>query len=406
VTTLLGRELTGLLVASRLWASGRPVDEDRVRRARHAALLANHRRYVATVPVYGRLADELGLTEVADVGTIVDELLVGVSLFKSYDDDLLARGDYGGLTRWVGEVSSLAPSPRLDGVTTVAEWRQRMREDGVFVAVSSGTSGRPSFVPRDEATLAALRANGHAYSPLAWGGYTEGRPDFDCLLVTPPGGARGVQLVATGLVRLAARTVVLEPAEGRGGDAFAAATDLVRAAHRDRRRVLVFGTPPAVAELCASLLGAGLRLALPGDAMLVTGGGWKEQAGDGDLAALVEAALGVAAARTVDVYGMTECNAYLLRCAAGRYHVPPVLEAAVVGEDLRRIPGPDATGSIALLDPFAFSYPGFLLTGDLGRLVDSPCTCGLAGPGFAGRIVRAPGREAKGCAGAAPHVPA
>ena len=206
---LLERELAGLLIASRMWANHRPVNESRVREARDAALIANHRRYVASVPVYSRLAAELGHSEVEDVATIIDELLVGVSLFKSYDDALLAGGDFAGLTAWVGEVSTLAPEPCLDGVASLDDWRVRMQDAGVFITVSSGTSGRPSLVPRDAATMTALRNNGRCYSMLAWGGYVGSEPDSTAC--SSP--ARAVEWVAGRRDRAGAhgRTLAVHP---------------------------------------------------------------------------------------------------------------------------------------------------------------------------------------------------
>jgi hypothetical protein len=412
VASDLDRELAGLLVASRLWATGRPLDGKRLARARDTVLLANHRRYVAAVPRYAELALELGLSEVDDVETITDELLVGVSLFKSYDDGLLERGDYARLTAWVGEVSTLTPEPELGGVDSLGEWLARMRAAGVAVTMSSGTSGRPSFVPRDAATLAALRNNGRCYSMLAWGGYAESTADFDALLLTDPGGTHGLNAVADGVADVAGRTAFV-PVDLDAPDiglsvepgALASAVELAGAARREGRLLLVFGAPPAVARLCRAALAAGRPIPVPDDAMLVTGGGWKSVSDDIDRAAfaqLVEEAMGLPPQRTVDVYGMSECNAYMLRCAQGRYHVPPVLDAVVVDSALRAMREPDATGLVAVLDPFAFSYPGFLLTGDWGRLVADGCACGLEGPGFVGEITRAPGYGAKGCAGVAP----
>jgi hypothetical protein len=406
----LERELAGLLIASRIWANHRPVDQTRVRQARDAALIANHQRYVASIPVYSRMAAELGHTEVEDVATIIDELLVGVSLFKSYDDSLLDRRDFRALTEWVSEVSTLAPEPRLDGIDTFDDWRARMRDAGVVITVSSGTSGRPSLVPRDAATMAALRNNGRCYSMLAWGGYVGGEPEFDCLLVTRPDGAQGLHAVATGLAHLAGRSLFISDVDDPGRsiqEALVEAAELVELAHRDQRQLLVFGAPAAVARLCVAALERRRPLLLPDDALLVTGGGWKGGwAGQdpADFPRLVEEALALSPEQVVDVYGLSECNAYMLRCAKGRYHVPPVLEAVVVDQDLRARTGTDETGLIALLDPFAFSYPGFLLTGDWGRLVRTTCLCGLEGPGFVGDITRAPGQEAKGCAGVSPGV--
>lgn len=403
--TALERERMGLLVASRLWATCRDIDEERVRAARHALLLANHHRYLKTVGMYARMAADVCLTEPADVPAIIDGLMVGVGFFKSYDASLLDRGDYAGLTAWINDISTLRLQPVLAGVTTVGEWCSRLQAAGVAITMSSGTSGHPSFVPRDAATLSALRHNGRCYSMLALGGYQADSADFDALLLTRTGGLHGLDAVASGLATMADRAVYVGGEQQGEFDvaAFHAALELIDAAIRGRRRMLVFGSPPAVARLCDAILATSGSRRLPETAMLVTGGGWKtavgEQLRSSDFSDRVTEALGIPTERTIDVYGLSECNAYLLRCSHGRYHVPPVLEAVVLDDDLRALTASDVTGHIGLLDPFAFSYPGFLLTGDWGRLVSSRCGCGLAGSGFVGDIIRAPGREAKGCAG-------
>jgi hypothetical protein len=408
------REIAGLLIASRLWAERQPVDDERVRAARVNLLLANHARYAATVPVYRQLLSELRVADVADVTTLTTELLISVDLFKSYDDDWLAAEDFAAMTEWVSEVSTHAPDPELRGVRTVAEWRNRLRDVGIYLGISSGSSGRLSFVPRDRATAGALATNGRSYSPLMWGGSAPGEPGYDLLLLTPPGRALGMQAVATGLASQAIRSHTLtppdpseEPANGNSA-ALATAVEFLRAAAATRRRLLVFGGPPAVAWFCSQLSKQGGRISLPPDTLLVTGGGWKGAAArdhgwssPATLGELIQETLGIPAERWVDVYGMSECNAYLLRCQSGRYHVPPVVDMFVVDDDLTPLSGSDVTGTIGLLDPFAFSYPGFLLTGDRGRLVTASCPCGLAGPGFVDGITRVPEQELKGCAGSA-----
>jgi hypothetical protein len=420
------REIAGLLVASRLWAERQPVDDERVRAARARLLLANHARYAASVPVYRHLLADLGLADVADRSTLVADLLISVDLFKSYDDAWLGDGDFAAMTRWVSEVSAHDPNPELQGVQTVAEWRNRLRDVGIYLGISSGSSGRLSFVPRDRATAGALATNGRVYSPLLWAGYASGKPDYDLLLLTPPGRAIGMQAVATGLASQAGRSHLLTPPDPReglvpgggtagggapgrdDGTAFTTTLEFLRETTATRRQLLIFGGPPAVAWFCSELERRGTELTLPADTLLVTGGGWKgaraEDHAESSLAALddlVAQVLGISSERWVDVYGMSECNAYLLRCPAGRYHVPPVLDMFVVDDNLTPLSGADVTGTIGFLDPFAFSYPGFLLTGDRGRLVTAPCPCGLAGPGFVGDITRAPQQELKGCAGAA-----
>jgi hypothetical protein len=50
------------------------------------------------------------------------------------------------------------------------------------------------------------------------------------------------------------------------------------------------------------------------------------------------------------------------------------------------------------MDPFAVSYPGFLITGDAVQSTYRPCECGLAGESLLS-VGRAAGAEIKGCGG-------
>jgi hypothetical protein len=78
--------------------------------------------------------------------------------------------------------------------------------------------------------------------------------------------------------------------------------------------------------------------------------------------------------------------------------VPPFLEAVVYDESLSIQRGDDVRGTLGILDPFATSYPGFVLSGDNVRLFRTPCACGLPGPTIL-KVERSPGKEVKGCGG-------
>jgi len=82
-----------------------------------------------------------------------------------------------------------------------------------------------------------------------------------------------------------------------------------------------------------------------------------------------------------------------------RFHVPPLLEPLVFDESLMPLSGNDLKGIFGFLDPFALSYPGFLITGDQVELVYGDCPCGRKGYALKGEIRRAPGKEVKGCGG-------
>ena len=109
-------------------------------------------------------------------------------------------------------------------------------------------------------------------------------------------------------------------------------------------------------------------------------------------------AFGLSVSSVVDGCSMAELNGIVPRCEDGRYHLPPMIEPMVVDEQMRPMKGRDLSGTFAFLDPFAISYPGFIVSGDRVRLVDEVCACGTHAPAFTG-IGRAAGREVKGCGG-------
>ncbi|MBB2909827.1 hypothetical protein FHS43_001073 [Streptosporangium becharense] len=439
-------EVQALLVCTRLWSTGAPIDEEAAALLRHAALVRNHHRYTADIPAYAALAEGMSSASAITVADIGERFLVTDELFKSYDPAWLAE-DLPELSRWLGSIFT----ERLDDLGLdhaagdVNGWRAALKRHGVYVTFSSGTGGRPSLVPRDPLTLAALRAGSGVRLP--WAPRTGG---YDFLQLVPPGLGLGIQSGATGLAAGAVRVHRLRatpfdlrslsggsgpgarpgerdsPAgrsddpghatgpvppgapghEAPGAPDHEAAADFLRKAARP---VLVFGTPSGVADLVAHLSAAGTRLSLPPGSQVVTGGGWKGRTAVrwDDLVAGVADRLGVPPGRYVDAYSTSELNTVFLSCAAGRYHVPPCVEPIVVDGLLTPVPGDDVEGRLAVLDPFALSYPGFVVTGDAVRLRRTSCGCGLSGPTLAAPIVRAAGAGQRGCAtvGDTPDIP-
>ena len=88
----------------------------------------------------------------------------------------------------------------------------------------------------------------------------------------------------------------------------------------------------------------------------------------------------------------------LSTCSHGRYHVPPLIQPILLDDALDWVEDGEGEGILGFFDPFAGSYPGFLITGDQGKLTFEPCPCGLAGWSVRGEIVRAAGYEPRGCA--------
>jgi Acyl-protein synthetase, LuxE len=419
-----------LLGATALWSERRAFDESVVGEIRRRAILASHTRYAESIPAYRQLAGDRGLLEVDEVDVVASELMVTTQLFKSYDPRWLDVGDYRELTDWVGTIFVRTPRPALDGVRDITDWRDALRRDGVYVTSSSGTSGRPSFVPRDRFTWDALRRNGRFYAAATRSMSAAGDGDFDCLVLGARGNAIGIQAAARGLTRSARRSHYLFDvelgldvltdalaaqrfAEAAAADeerAYSRAFDFLAASVADGRRVLVFGTPFQVSVACTRALDDCRTLRLvPGSAVL-TGGGWKhaerERIPREKLLDHIERAFGIPGGHVVDAYSTAECNCVFSSCAHGRYHIPPLVEPVVLDDLLVRIDGDDVHGAFGFLDPFAASYPGFVITGDEARLVRGQCACGLTGWAIVGEIERSLSAEPKGCAGVLASVSA
>jgi hypothetical protein len=331
---------------------------------------------------------------------------------------------------------------------------------GLRLVFSSGTSGHVSFVPRDERTwraftelpfLYAAAQIGHRGLLPAWKfflvrhaadrlspeTYAElvkkyGLRSLDGFIFNFSGGNQGVQLVGQELGKLtrsshflyerpmsasAVRCIVRGPRTDREQalvDDFLETTvrrkrehyerligELERTARKGHRAVL-FGTPALMLELCDEVRRRGASLPLPAGSSISYGGGWKSFTGtripEAELNERLALTFRLPPAAISEGYSMTEINGLMQKCVQGRFHVPPFLEAVVYDEELCVKRGEDVRGTLGILDPFATSYPGFVLTGDNVRLLRSPCPCGLPGPTVL-RVERSPGKEVKGCGG-------
>jgi hypothetical protein len=156
----------------------------------------------------------------------------------------------------------------------------------------------------------------------------------------------------------------------------------LRATAGTGQRVFVFGTPYQLLRLVRTVAATGRPVSAPAGSVVLCCGGWQGHGGaavPGDvLTALVREQLGVP--ELLEAYSMIELNTALLRCHAGRFHVPPLVAPYVLDADLRPVPGRPARGRFAFLDPLARTYPGFIASGDEVTLHGDGCPCGLAGP--------------------------
>ena len=413
-------------------------DWDAVRRA---ALESNHRFYLSAIPAYASLAESCGLDRNASAREIARELLVSDAVFKSYAPNWLAMAEFEKMTAWLCDIHSATPESlccddSLMDCANVQQWSSWLRGRGVHLSYSSGTSGRISFVPRDKRAFKALMENSRSYARNDWFLDAEGKPrQFACLVAGPRGEGLGILGAAAGLVRLSVRhhyflneqLVGLEKEETEqersDSEQLNQVVDLSiaqeqEAAHKtieflsgcieQQLPVLIFGPPFLLRRMYLAIRNVGGCAALPAGSMVSSGGGWKsfsnERISAAELRLLGQEVLGLepcadASAQFVDAYSTAELNCTLMSCAKGNYHIPPLIEPVLVDSTWTGELDACGFGMIGFMDPFATSYPGFFVTGDIANLQRGRCDCGLDGWYLAGEIQRANPRDIKGCGG-------
>ncbi len=416
------------------WAVRKEVDMAAGDKLREEILRLNHQRYVDLIPLYRDLARDLGAPQRPDLEFIAAELVSTDDIFKSYNPACLETKDFTAMTRWLETLHTAKINVQADDVKAVAGWIARLAEGKVFSTFSSGTSGRLSFVPRDEYNWDNFLNNSAGYIAGLFAGFDMSYENFDSMSLSFKGGNMGVGLVGQRLSKYATNSYFLYDAEispdvlkvmrkeNPTPDEKKALDDyydmilshaeenfdriigkIFESTDEGKRKVKIFGAPFQMKQLCERMIKTGRTIKVLPQSTLSFGGGWKTFEGEkidrDDLVRMIKEALGVEAQYIFEGYSMTEMNVSLMRCSGGRYHIPPLVQAVVYDAALMPVKGKDITGTFGYLDPFATSYPGFIITGDQIHLVDEKCSCGRIGPAIVGEVSRAPGREVKGCGG-------
>ena len=350
--------------------------------------------------------------------------LIPDTFFKDYPQDRdfalwLAHVYTGTLPRVVIK----GQSPTFDEVVDA------FNSAGMCVSYSSGTGGRHTFIPRDQRTFMASEY-AVAKSVLAMG-YPDWDPSFHGYLLMPNPRKTNlyagkvwtiifdllsdVQLaidreITTDLLRLA---MLQQPGfKGRAAGYFKRRqsdrmvheiTDWLDRHQSSGEDFFMTGAPFIVSEVMTSLRKQGRTLDFNGRGAVLTGGGWKTNEGvrvsSEAFRGQVSEVLGIPPERCLDVYGMVEGNGWMVQCPEGHYlHAPySYFKPLVLGDDLKPV-GYGNWGRFAFLDGAALSYPGFVITGDMVRMLEHCPVCDRPGPVLEPEIKRASGQDIRGCA--------
>ncbi len=432
----LGRVLEihdALRAITQLWVRSEDWEEEKAERLREEAVLLNHKRYFRSIPAYRALAEDAGIDEDAtDVDVIKTDLMFATDIFKSYDSTLIDDGDWQQMTVWLRTVYGGDLPGDYSNIKGLGEWIERLTEAELNIMTSSGTSGQYSFVPRDMNTRMGLLMNSALVFQPFFARVLESISEYDAAIMNFKGGSAGVQAASNSIANIVQNAYCLYdmamPADAvrilqRGPRSdeeekfleefervmttekdlrYEVMLDNIRASVKNGQKILMQSACYQLKELCTKAVQQG-GVTLPEGSVLLFGGGWKtfegEKMAKAELLDLVDAAFGLKGESAVEGYSMIEMNTMMTCCSEARFHIPPLMEPIVFDEDLTPKPGAGQRGIFGFLDPFALSYPGFLISGDEINLWHGECPCGRKGYAIDGEIQRVAGKEVKGCGG-------
>jgi hypothetical protein len=428
------REVTQAWVRSEDW------DEEEAQRLREEAVLLNHKRYFRSIPAYRALAEDVGVDEnVTDVEVIKADLMFATDIFKSYDPTLIDNADWQQMTVWLRTVFGGELPGDYSNIESLEEWLAKLMEAELNIMTSSGTSGQYSFVPRDMNTRMALMMNSALVFQPFFAKVLENISEYDAAILNFSSGSAGVQAASNSIGNIVQTAHYLYdmhmPADavrvlqrGPKNDEerkfieefervmttekdlrYEVMLDNIRASLKKGKKILMQGACYQLKELCTKAVEQG-SVILPEGSILLFGGGWKtfegEKMGKTELLQVIDAAFGLKGDSAIEGYSMIEMNTMMTCCSEARFHIPPLIEPIVLDEDLLPKPGAGHRGIFGFLDPFALSYPGFLISGDEINLWHGECSCGRKGYAIDGEIQRVAGKEVKGCGGVMASVKA
>lgn len=303
---------------------------------------------------------------------------------------------------YVDRVRSL-PEPRFDahapllpsGVFKTGSIDAELSEGDALVTQSSGTMGTRSRVPRDDLTLMRLLAGLNAEIRRLLEVESLSRPVG--VLAESPSDDEPTWL--SYLIHLTGAAFdsfgLLAPGGGFDDDALDA---FLAAAATNVGGGCIAGPPAYLVDLADHVRRR--RGHVPPETFVLAIGGWKARGGrvyrPAEVRSQVTSGLGLDEHRFRDTYSMVEINTLILECRALRKHVPTWLRVEVLDPRTGRRAARGEDGVLCFWDPTAQSYPGFVMSDDVGVL-DDRCSCGAAGPvvEVVGRVNRTEGR---GCA--------
>jgi hypothetical protein len=401
--------------------------QDEVREIRHKAIKMSHMHHFENNAFYNKFCKARGIGKDITEKTFPD-LLIPDSVFKSYEMENPEKEPVR-FKKWVDSISSVRPEVTLNGAKSLEELLVQFQKSGLFLGYSSGTSGKLTFLPRDEFTRsmivrsyveavdATIKVNkGKDFFVLGIPARTflqvgfNGRTTAEYL--SPGNIYYAMKELVSDIVRLRMRgpktlkEMVINEAMKRmlPGIEKKAVKGIVDTLVRKKGGRIIFMAPPfLIVNSARYILDNGLDVKLSADSVLASTGGFKGRkiTSRDEMNKLIKEAFNVDENRYIDLYGMTESNSIMVECTEGNNkHIPPWKEVVLFDDHMEPIePKGKVTGYYGFLEASSRSFPGFIMTGDKITVDYDGCpSCKKKTP-VVSEIGRAPRTEGRGCAG-------
>lgn len=300
---------------------------------------------------------------------------------------------------------------------------------GILVTFSSGTGGRHTFIPRDQRTFHATEYAA-AKTVITMMYPVWGYDMFGYLLMPNPKktniyAGRALEIyfdavhdvevaidreITTSLIRMTMmgeknlKSRIVRLAAKRQNKKMI--DDIISwLDHHEKtdHKLAMVGAPFILFQVMKKLREQGRRFDFGDRAAVATGGGWKVYEDNrlpvAEFRKQVKDMLGIPERNCLDVYAMVEGNGWMVHCPEGHYlHTPySYFKPMVLDKEFKPV-GYGEWGRFAFLDAAAFSYPGFIITGDKVKLLERCPVCDRPGPVLEPEVKRARGEEIRGCA--------
>jgi len=172
---------------------------------------------------------------------------------------------------------------------------------------------------------------------------------------------------------------------------------------KNKERIIFAGAPFILNMVMDRLIEEGKKFDFGERGAVLTGGGWKvyedKRMPVEEFRRKVEDTFGIPPGNCLDLYAMVEANGFMVHCPEGHYlHVPTTYFHPMVLDENGEQVDYGEEGRFAFLDSLATSYPGFIITGDKVKLLDSCPSCNRNGVVLEPEVERIRGEEGRGCA--------